>query len=94
MFDYYEHDRVQIIGSKEGTFFHWLEEEDQQIRTKMLFEKNPPAFIFSKNVNIPDLFIKFGNEYNIPILNTSSYTNGNVSKRLLIICLEKHNLNC
>ncbi len=74
MFDYYEHDRIQIIGSKEGTFFHWLDEEDQQIRTKMLFEKNPPAFIFSKNVNIPNLFIKYGNEYNIPILKSSYAT--------------------
>ena len=74
MFDFYEHDRIQIIGSKEGTFFHWLNESDQNIRVRMLFEKQPPAFVFSKNVVIPDVFIKFGNEYNIPLLKSSYKT--------------------
>lgn len=74
MFDFYEHDRIQIIGSKEGTFFHWLNESDQNIRVRMLFEKQPPAFVFSKNVVIPDVFIKFGNEFNIPILKSSYKT--------------------
>jgi len=74
MFDFYEHDRIQIIGSKEGTFFHWLNENDQLIRVKMLFEKEPPAFVFSKNVQVPDLFINLGNEYKIPILKSSYKT--------------------
>ena len=74
MFDYYEHDRIQVIGSKESTFFHWLEKEDQKIRIKMLFEKDPPAFIFSKNVNVPKIFLDFGNEYDIPVLKSSYVT--------------------
>ncbi|MBU1144414.1 MAG: HPr(Ser) kinase/phosphatase [Firmicutes bacterium] len=74
LFDFYEFDRIQIIGSKEGTFFHWLNESDQEIRVKMLFEKQPPAFIFSKNVVIPEIFIKFGNYYKIPVLKSSYKT--------------------
>ncbi len=74
MFDFYEHDRIQVVGSKEGTFFHWLNESDQIIRTRMLFEKQPPAFVFSKNVVIPDVFIQFGNEFQIPILKSSYKT--------------------
>jgi len=74
MFEFYEHDRIQIIGSKEGTFFHWLNESDQEIRVRMLFEKQPPAFVFSKNVNIPDVFIRYGNEFGIPILKSSYKT--------------------
>jgi HPr kinase/phosphorylase len=74
LFDYYEHDRIQIIGSKEGTFFHWLNEADQLIRVKMLFEKLPPAFVFSKNVIVPEVFIRFGEEYHIPILKSSYKT--------------------
>ncbi|MDD3123252.1 MAG: HPr(Ser) kinase/phosphatase [Candidatus Izemoplasmatales bacterium] len=74
LFDFYEFDRIQIIGSKEGTFFHWLSVLDQQIRVKMLFEKQPPAFIFSKNVDIPPIFIQYGNEYNIPVLKSQYKT--------------------
>ncbi len=73
MFDFFENDRLQIIGSKESTFFHWLDKKEQEERVRVLFEKNPPAFIFSKNVDVPKVFLEFGNKYNIPILK-SSYT--------------------
>lgn len=95
LFEFYEHDRIQIIGSKEGTFFHWLSESDQNIRVRMLFEKQPPAFVFSKNVAIPDVFIRFGNEFGIPILKSSyktsslfselfSYLQSKLSERIAI----------
>ncbi|MBN2503868.1 MAG: HPr(Ser) kinase/phosphatase [Bacilli bacterium] len=74
MFDFYEHDRIQIIGSKEGTFFHWLNEADQNIRVRMLFEKQPPAFIFSRNVEVPELFLRLGDEFSIPVLKSSYST--------------------
>lgn len=74
LFDFYEHDRIQILGSKEGTFFHWLNESDQDIRVRMLFEKQPPAFVFSKNVIIPEVFIRYGNQFGIPILKSSYKT--------------------
>ncbi len=74
LFDFYEHDRIQIFGSKEITFFGWLNEEDQEIRVHMLFEKKPPAFIFSKHVDIPDVFIRKGHEFQIPILKSQLRT--------------------
>lgn len=74
LFDYYESDRIQILGSKEGAFFQWLSDSDKEIRTRMLFEKKPPAFIFSTNVTIPQIFIDYGNEYHIPVLKSQYKT--------------------
>lgn len=74
LFDFYEHDRIQILGSKEGAFFHWLNTSDQEIRVRMLFEKQPPAFVFSKNVIVPEIFLRFGNEYQIPVLKSQYRT--------------------
>jgi HPr kinase/phosphorylase len=74
MFDFYEHDRIQIIGSKESAFFHWLNESDQQIRVRMLFEKEPPAFIFSKNVVVPEIFLQLASEFHIPVLKSTYRT--------------------
>jgi len=74
LFDYYESDRIQILGSKEGAFFHWLSDSDKAIRTRMLFEKEPPAFIFSTNVTVPQIFIDYGNEYHIPVLKSQYKT--------------------
>lgn len=68
MMDFYENDRIQVLGSKEAAFFHSLEAENQEERVKALFEKDAPAFVFSKNVDIPEIFIHYGDIYNIPIL--------------------------
>jgi HPr kinase/phosphorylase len=81
MFDFYEQDRIQIIGSKESTFFKNLSEEDQDCRVNKLFEKNPPAFIFSKNVIVPDKFIKYAEKYSIPVLK-STYTTSSLFSEL------------
>ena len=63
LFDFYEYDRIQVLGSKEVTFFGWLNDTDKDIRIRMLFEKNPPAFIFSRNAEIPEIFRKYSSEF-------------------------------
>jgi HPr kinase/phosphorylase len=68
MLEFYENDRIQIIGSKEATFFHSLDPALQEERINAIFEKGAPAFIFTKNVDVPELFIHYGDIYNIPIL--------------------------
>lgn len=68
MLDFYENDRIQIIGSKEAAFFHSLENEDQYDRVEAIFKKGAPAIIFSKNVDVPEMFIELGNKYDLAIL--------------------------
>ncbi len=85
LFEFYEYDRVQVIGSKEVTFFGWLNKEDQEIRTKMLFEKNPPAFIFSKNADVPEVFIRYSNEFNVPVLRSQKKTSALLSGLYLLL---------
>lgn len=82
MFEFYEQDRIQLIGSKEITFFWWLSESDQDIRVKMMFEKLPPAFVFSKHADIPEVFIKYANEFKVPLLKSQQRTNELFSKIL------------
>ncbi|WP_051316914.1 HPr(Ser) kinase/phosphatase [Haloplasma contractile] len=74
LFDFYEEDRIQIIGSKEVTFFYWLNEQDQDIRVEMLFREKTPAFIFSNDFDIPEVFIRNANKYKIPVLRSSKKT--------------------
>ncbi|HKL47352.1 MAG TPA: HPr(Ser) kinase/phosphatase [Candidatus Izemoplasmatales bacterium] len=68
MLDFYENDRIQIIGSKEAAYFHSLYKDDRKNRVEAIFKKNAPAFIFTKNVDVPKIFLELGNHYNIPIL--------------------------
>ncbi len=85
LFDFYEFDRIQVMGSKEVTFYGWLSDSDREIRTKMLFEKLPPMFVFSKNTEIPELFIRFGNEFNIPVCHSNKKTSALMSNLYLYL---------
>lgn len=85
LFDFYEHDRIQVFGSKEVTFFGWLNDSDKDIRVRMLFERKPPAFIFSKNAYIPETFIKYSKEFNIPILKSQKKTSALLSGLYLLL---------
>jgi len=68
MMAFFESDRVQIIGSKEAAYFHSLDNEQQSERIQAMVKAGPPAIVFSKNVDVPKVFIQFGNAYHIPIL--------------------------
>jgi HPr kinase/phosphorylase len=85
LFDFYEHDRVQVIGSKEVTFYGWLNDSDKDIRVRMLFERKPPAFIFSRNAYVPDIFVKYSEEYSIPIFKTQKKTSALLSGLYLLL---------
>lgn len=85
LFDFYEKDRVQVMGSKEVTFYGWLNENDKNIRVRMLFEKRPPAFVFSKNAKVPEIFIKYSNEYDTPILTSGKKTSALLSNLYLLL---------
>jgi HPr kinase/phosphorylase len=85
LFEFYEFDRIQVLGSKEVTFFGWLNDSDREIRTRMLFEKQPPAFIFSKNAEIPEMFKKYSEEYSVPVLKTQKKTNALLSGLYLLL---------
>lgn len=68
MMDFFEHDRIQIMGSKQAAYFHSLDRDIQLTRVEAMFRMGPPALIFSKNVDVPKLFIQLGDKYKIPVL--------------------------
>jgi HPr kinase/phosphorylase len=85
LFDFYEHDRIQVLGSKEVTFFGWLNEQDQEIRVDFLFRSGPPMFVFSKNTEVPEIFLRKGNDYGIPIARSNKKTSALLSSLYLYL---------
>lgn len=74
-FEFYESSRIQVIGTKEINLFYMINDEQKEIRVNKLFELNPPAFIFTGNVEeIPEQFIKASEKHRIPILKTKLRT--------------------
>jgi HPr kinase/phosphorylase len=85
LFDFFEHDRVLVMGSKEVHFYGWLNESDKDIRVRILFEKKPPMIIFSKNAEIPDSFVKYSEEFGIPVCKSNKKTSGLISSLYLLL---------
>lgn len=96
-FTFYEHDRIQVIGSKEYNLLTMLKEEEQIKRVEKLFTGNPPAFVFTKHVvNIPEEFLKFSEAYKIPILKSNQTTTaaiGDISNYLVEAVADRKNIH-
>lgn len=72
--DFFDPQRVILIGTKENSFFNLFNETIQKERLKEIFALKPPAVIFSVNVDIPRMYIELGNELGIPILRSNIRT--------------------
>ncbi len=66
-YDFFEDTRILLFGSKESTFLKSLDKNLAHERVEFLFKQSPPAFLFSKNVEVPKYIIDMGNKYNIPV---------------------------
>ena len=74
-FDFYEHNRIQVLGTKEMNLFYMVDEAERPSRVDRLFSYLPPAFIFTHNVSeIPNEFITSSDKYQIPILKSPQTT--------------------
>lgn len=73
-FDYFEKDRIQVIGSKELAIFELLDDTTKRARLHQLFSYNSPAFVFTKNVEVPKIVVEVAIEMQMPILKSNLIT--------------------
>jgi len=72
--DFFDPQRILLIGSKEAHFLMLLEESVQIDRVDAVLKLLPPAVIFSINVEIPQYFIDLGNTYGVPLYKSNERT--------------------
>lgn len=75
-FDYFEKDRIQVIGTKELTLFNMLSQNLKKERLDKMFAYKSPAFVFTKNVDAPKEFVEVAIANEIPLLKSKSSTSG------------------
>ena len=74
VFDYFDPDRVVFLGSKESDFINKQESTKANGIIKKIFEYNPPCIIFSVNVEVPQIFIDYGNKYGVCVFKSKMRT--------------------
>lgn len=79
-FDYFDPNRVILVGSKEATFLNKCDPVLAKENIRKIFELNPPCIVFSINVEVPEMFKQFGDEYEICVLKSYLRTTPTSSK--------------
>lgn len=79
-FDYFDSNRIQIIGQVENTYIQKIGEEAGLERIKQILEYKVPCIIFCRNLEIGDELIKLATEYGVAILRTTKTTSAFTSE--------------
>ena len=72
--DFFDNQRLILIGSKEDQFMNLFSEEIKRKRILDIVSQRPPAIIFSVNVEIEDVFVELGETYDVAIIKSDTRT--------------------
>ncbi|MFA5560307.1 MAG: HPr(Ser) kinase/phosphatase [Acholeplasmataceae bacterium] len=67
-FDFYEPERIVLIGSKEATFMNLLDRDVCIERVEKMLSQKPPCIVFSVNVKVQDFFFDIAKKHNVALL--------------------------
>ena len=73
-FDFFDSDRVQVIGHVENLYMHQKSEDEGAEMMRRLFECQVPCVVYCRNIEVPDKVQEYACQYNIPILRTNKST--------------------
>ncbi len=72
--DFFDKDRMILIGSKEYQFMQLLPPDIRRERISDIMSHQPPGIIFSINVEVEPMFLDLGEEFNVAILKSDMRT--------------------
>lgn len=78
-FEYYDADRIQVFGKTEIEFISQMSNEKAQAIVNHLAELSAPAFIVTRNLEVPIVLAQAAQKYEIPILKSSAKTTSIIS---------------
>ena len=87
-FDYFDSNRIQILGMVENTYLSDMSPEKRYENMKALFQTHIPAAIFTRNSTIHPEVLALAREYQIPLLRTVSSTSTFMSALIAFLNVE------
>ncbi len=73
-FDYFDSDRIQILGKVEHSYMMQKSSEEQKIAYENLMSKGIPAAIVTRGLDVPEELKAAAIKYNVPLLRTEEGT--------------------
>ena len=73
-YEYYEQERLQIIGIMESQYLNTLSEKVRKERLESFFASKPVGVIYSSSIAVSDEVISIAEKYSVPLLRTALRT--------------------
>lgn len=87
-FDYFNSDRLQIIGKSESGFIEDLPEELRRIRLEELVSRRPPAIILTRSLPASEELLELCEKYRVTLLRSTDSTSGLLSVLIAFLNVE------
>lgn len=78
-FDYFDSNRIQIMGKVEFTYLEQLHVDDRATKIEMLMSQHIPALIITRGLQIFPEMIELAEKYNVPLLRSETGTSAFMS---------------
>lgn len=78
-FDYFDNERIQIIGLTEISFLKRFIEEKRRAAIDKLMSRKPPAMVICRELEIFPEIVELAKKYNVPVFRTSEPTSSFMS---------------
>ncbi len=78
-FDYFDNERIQIIGLTEVTFLKRFVEEKRRTAIDKLLARKPPALVICRDIELFPEMVELAQKYGVPVLRTNEATSSFMS---------------
>lgn len=79
-FDYFDSNRIQVIGQVEYTYMSKIGKEHSVEMVRKIMECKVPCIVFCRNLEIDEALIQIANKYHVPLFKTEKTTSAFVAE--------------
>lgn len=83
--EYFANDRIQVMGNTETNYLKKLSPSEVQARLVAIFSFEIPAFLLSRSLEPPQVFLDVCNRHGVPVIQSSLSTDQVISKVILYL---------
>lgn len=87
-FDYFDNNRIQVIGMVEISYLEKLSHEEKMQAMDKLFEKRVPCVIITRNMDVPEGMEELAKKYGVSVFRTTISTSRFISSLIAYLNVE------
>ncbi len=87
-FEFFDENRIQIIGKSEQSFLERFTEENAEKRLRDFFSRKPSAVVICRDLIISNLYIEIAKEFGVPLLRSKESTSDFTAALIAFLSLQ------